>query len=515
MLWGAHGPPRTAATTPPRRPRGRGPATDGPPRRRMSARDGGPQPRVFLDGYNLALEQGTGVATYARHLSHAIGRLGAQTGVLYGTRASPSTDPLIREIAFFDERVGDPPKWLVALRRGYRLIGSPGGEVAERVPITGRVIATPFNDRLPHFDELWNAREVFQQAHAYFRVFRDRLPVRLVGAAAPALMHWTYPLPIHIPGRATRNIYTMHDLVPLRLPYTTLDHKRRYFRLHRLLARKAAHIVTVSEASKRDIVSLLGLPEERVTNTYQTVDIPRRFREIPAGEAAAEVAGSFGLEAGRYWLFFGAIEPKKNVGRLLQAFLASGVDGPLVIVGKKAWKSDQELRLLFDDHIRWLVQEGDSLRTRHKVMLLDYAPFRLLVNLIRGARAVLFPSLYEGFGLPAAEAMLLGTPVIASNTASLPEVVGDAALTVDPYDISALVGAIQALDRDGALRARLAHAGPRQAALFSPERSAERLAALYARLGVGDGALPPSPSGIAPAGGGGAAAFASAAAGAP
>ena len=92
-------------------------------------------------------------------------------------------------------------------------------------------------------------------------------------------------------------------------------------------------------------------------------------------------------------------------------------------------------------------------------MLLDYAPFRLLVNLIRGARAVLFPSLYEGFGLPALEAMLLGTPVVTSNTASMPEVVGDAAITVDPYDVAALVRAIQAVDGDAELRARLAEAG--------------------------------------------------------
>ena len=134
--------------------------------------------------------------------------------------------------------------------------------------------------------------------------------------------------------------------------------------------------------------------------------------------------------------------------------------------------------------MKYLVQEGSILRTRHRIMMLDYVPFRLLVNLIRGARAVLFPSLYEGFGLPALEAMLLGTPVITSNTASMPEVVGDAALQVDPYDISALVQAIQAVDRDPALRARLAEAGPRQAALFSPDRYAARLEALYTRLGV-------------------------------
>src|SRR5215213_4154406 len=198
----------------------------------------------------------------------------------------------------------------------------------------------------------------------------------------------------------------------------------------------------------------------------------------------AEVQGSFGLTAGQYWLFFGAIEPKKNVGRLIQAYLASGVPGPLVIVGKRAWKSDEELRLLYDDHVKYLVQEGSILRTRHRIMMLDYVPFRLLVNLIRGARAVLFPSLYEGFGLPALEAMLLGTPVVTSNTASMPEVVGDAAITVDPYDVAALVRAIQAVDGDPELRARLAEAGPRRAAYFSPERYAARLESLYGGLGL-------------------------------
>lgn len=436
--------------------------------------------RVFIDGYNLALDQGTGVATYARNLSFGLGSLGYHVGVLYGTRAAPSLDPLIREIAFFDERVGAPPRWLVALRRTRRLLRAPVGELAVRVPISGRVIATTFRDRMPHFDELWNAQDLFQQAHVHMRLFGTELKVTIPDR--PALVHWTYPVPVR--ARGARNIYTLHDLVPLRLPYTTLDNKRRYFRLNRRLGQGADHIVTVSEASKRDIVTLLGVPEERVTNTYQAVTIPRRFLDTPPETVAAEVRGSFGLESQSYWLFFGAIEPKKNVGRMIQAFLAADVPGPLVIVGKKAWKSDEELRLMFDDHIRTMVLEGATLRTRRKIILLDYAPFRLLVNLIRGARAVLFPSLYEGFGLPALEAMLIGTPVITSNTASMPEVVGDAALTIDPYDISALVAAIQAVERDEVLRARLAHAGPRRAALFSPERYAARLAALYAGLGV-------------------------------
>ncbi len=441
----------------------------------MSAR-----PRVFLDGYNLALDQGTGVATYARNLSFAMGRLGYETGVLYGTRAAPSLNPLIREIAFFDERVGDTALWLQILRRSHGLFRAPLGETARRVPITGTVISTTFNDRLPHFDEIWNARDLFQQAAAHQRFFNSRLRVNV--AERPKLMHWTYPLQLRMPGAL--NLYTLHDLVPLRLPYTTLDNKRRYWKLNRMLTRRADHIVTVSEASRRDIINLLGCDPARVTNTYQAVDIPAKFRDLPLDMAHAEVRGSFGLEPGNYYLFFGAIEPKKNVGRMIQAYLASGVEAPLVIVGKKAWKSDDELRLIFDDHIRSLVQDGAVLRTKRKIILLDYAPFRLLVNLIRGARGVLFPSLYEGFGLPVLESMLLGAPVITSNTSSLPELVGDAALQVDPYDVAALVRAIQAVDGDPELRARLAAAGPERAALFSPERYAERLGKLYTSLGV-------------------------------
>lgn len=438
------------------------------------------KPLIAIDGYNLALDQGTGVATYARNLSYRLGALGAEVSVLYGTRASPSLHPLIREIAFFDARVGKPPRWLKAVRDARRLASAPFGDTARQVPITGNVIRTAFETRMPHFDEIWNVQELFTVAQGQFGLFRRLMPVR--PPRPPRLMHWTYPVPVTMPG--TTNIYTMHDLVPLRLPYATLDNKRRYFRLSEKLARNADHIVTVSETSKRDIMSLLGVPEERITNTYQAVDIPRKFSEKPEGVARAEIEGSFGLGWKGYFLFFGAIEPKKNVGRLIEAFLASGSDLPLVILGKKAWQSEEELRLLHDDHIRYLAQEGSHLVTRRKIILLDYAPFRLLVSLVRGAKAVLFPSLYEGFGLPVLEAMHLGTPVMTSNTASLPEVAGDAALLVDPYDTRAMAEAIQALDRQPELRAELAARGPKRAALFDNAAYERRLVDLYAKLGV-------------------------------
>jgi glycosyltransferase involved in cell wall biosynthesis len=454
------------------------------------------RPRIFIDGYNLALDQGTGVATYARNLSFRLGALGAEVGVLYGTRAAPSLNPLIREIAFFDSRVGETAALLRFLREAKRVIQGPLGEFATQVPITGNVISRTFENRMPHFDHVWNVRDLFRFSLEHFKIWSNRVTVRM--PQTPQIMQWTYPLPLRVHG--AKNIYTLHDLVPLRLPYTTLDNKRRYFKLCRMLVKKADHIVTVSETSRSDIINLLGCPPEKVTNTYQSVEIPRALAEKPLVQAQDEVLGSFGLPWKEYFLFFGAIEPKKNVARLIEAYLASGVERPLVILGKQAWKSEEELRLLYEDHQRWVLPRtneqvtANQRRLRDRIILLDYAPFRLLVSLIRGARAVMFPSLYEGFGLPALEAMKLGTPVMTSNTASLPEVVGDAAVKVDPYNVRAMVEAIRALDGDEELRGWLQEEGPKRAALFSAEAYEKRLAAMYAGLGVPLEQAPPAPA---------------------
>lgn len=445
------------------------------------------KPRIAIDGYNLALDQGTGVATYSRNLSRRLGALGAEVGVLYGQRGPRTDDDLLREVTLYDARPRPPhplKRMVDDIVRGVRL---SFGVDAMTVPMTDRIIRQGLEARLPHADRLWNVPEVFRAAVQGFgtnkRFGRIRLPDK------QDVMHWTYPLPLRIEG--TRNIYTIHDLVPLRMPYATLDVKRRYLGTCRRIAETADHIVTVSEASKRDIINLLGVAEDRISVTYQSVEIPARLAQKPEALARAEVQGAFGLEWQGYWLFFGAIEPKKNVGRLIEAYLASGSPWPLVICGKQAWQMRQELGLLYDDDQRVMADPGPidgvqalSRKLRDRVILLDYAPFRLLVSLIRGARSLLFPSLYEGFGLPALEAMLLGTPVLTSNTASLPEVVGDAALTIDPYDTRALAEGIQALDGDENLRAELSWRGPRRAALFDGDAYGRRLAEMYGKLGI-------------------------------
>ena len=157
-------------------------------------------------------------------------------------------------------------------------------------------------------------------------------------------MHCTYQLPLRAKGAC--NIYTIHDLVPLRLPFATLDNKRLSYRLLRKIAAEADHIVTVSENSKQDIVKMLGVPEERVTNTYEAVEFPRELTERSDDVVAEQLRGSFQLEFQNYLLFYGALEPKKNVARLLDAYMLSGADIPLVVTGAAGWGNDTETKML-------------------------------------------------------------------------------------------------------------------------------------------------------------------------
>ena len=429
-----------------------------------------PRGRIAIDGYNLALKQGTGVATYGRATATAIRRLGLGLDGVFGVNTPNHADPLRREVAYFDPPADTRRRNLINFLRGAAEVGAAWlrPPQARQIVTTGAVTPETARDRLPAFDRVWNHRRLFTLAQHHFRHTGQALRVHV--AEPPAVMHWTYPVPVELAG--CLNIYTVHDLVPLRLPDTTLDDKARHLRLLRLLVRRADRLVTVSEASRRDIVSLLDVAPERVTNTWQSVE---PFAPSTEADTQALVRGSLGLPPGSYLLFFGAIEPKKNVGRLLEAYYASGVTTPLVLVGKEAWSTDDELGLMR------AAQAGEG---SGRVIHLDHAPRVLLQALVRGARAVAFPSLYEGFGLPVAEAMAAGAAVLTSDRASLPEVAGDAALQVDPYDVPALSRALRRLDGDPALRAELGGRARAQAERFSPAAYAERLATLYRSLGV-------------------------------
>ena len=422
--------------------------------------------RIGIDGFNLALGRGTGVATYARTLSHCLTRMGHKVDVVYGMTITSRTPPPLREVIFFDSLGTEPaPRHTKVFSRRWindRRAEWLGTEAIE-VPMTSRVEHRGFSHRMPSCDRILNVTELFRAASRYFR--RTRRFLSITVPQAPAIMHWTYPLPIRLKG--ARNVYTVHDLVPLRLPYTTLDDKTYHYRLIAALAAQADALCTVSEASRRDILSFHPGVEDRLFNTYQSFRPNASALARTEAEVALELDGLFGRRPDGYFLFFGSLEPKKNIGRIIEAFLATDVSRPLVLVGAMAWKAENELLM-----IERATRSG---RIRH----LQYLPEPSLMTLIRGARGVLFPSLTEGFGLPVLEALSFGTPVLTSREGALPEVAGEAALFVDAYDTASIGAGIRRLDADDGVCAALRAAGPAQAARFDMASYETRLAAMY------------------------------------
>jgi glycosyltransferase involved in cell wall biosynthesis len=436
---------------------------------------------VGVDAFNISMLKGSGVATYGFNLNHSLRALGVETHLLYGPEQGLSKSPLVAEMSLFDAPVPpSPSRYIAGIVRDLQGLTSPLGRQARHIPASGAVITRQIARRAPPCDKLWGCGNLFRGAHMAYGAWGRFTPLTFEGQG-PGVMHWTYPLPIRAAGRP--NLYTIHDLVPIRLPYATLDNKRRYHDLCQEICATADGVVTVSEVSKRDIVDILKVDEKRVTVTHQSVDLPEAMLARDEAEVAREIEGMFGLGWGDYFIFFGAIEPKKNLARIIEAYLGSGVTAPLVIIGGKAWLDDDEVELMYEDLVELSLLRDGLIRRADRIRLYDYLPFSLLVSLIRGAKATLMPSLYEGFGLPVLESMLLGTPVLASTEGALPEVAGEAALLVDPYNAQEIRRAITVLDQDADVRAELVRRGAAQAAKFSPQAYRDRLAELYRPFG--------------------------------
>jgi len=297
---------------------------------------------------------------------------------------------------------------------------------------------------------------------------------RRLGISAPLealvgpvdVFHATNYLLTH-PVRRAKRVVSIYDLTLILFPEWHPAERLRRMAAGLCAAVAAAdRIIVVSRSTKADLVRHLAVDPERVAVVPGGVD--SSFRPLPRAEVEAVLA-PLGLAYGAYLLFLGTLEPRKNIVRLLDAVMKAGSDvGPLVLAGADGWGND-ELR----PRIAELARRG-------RVRALGYVPETLRPMLLGGARAFLYPSLYEGFGLPPLEAMACGTPVITSDVSSLPEVVGDAALLIDPHDVDGLAGAIRRLWDDEALRQDLRARGLARARDFSWERTARLTLEVYA-----------------------------------
>lgn len=432
---------------------------------------------VCIDGYNLALARGTGIATYGRSLLEAGKTLGLRTEAVFGPPFPRSLSNLVNETNLIGSTPASPKRsfFYITRRRLEKHLGSYGAK-AWPVEITGEVLWPEARGGMPAVDALWAADNLFHRAGRTFRDHGRPTPLKFDANSnrpKPDIMHWTTPLALHAPGCA--NIYTIHDLIPLKAPHTTVTDREAFIALHKHVARHADQIAVVSEATRQDVITLLGVAPERVTNTYQTLSISSAYTSRPSAEVASNLEGVFALGWKDYFIHFGAIEPKKNLGRIVEAYLASGSKRPLVIVGGRGWLQEDETALLKQ------TLAADS-GHKQRIRVYDYLTQSSLVDLIRGARALLFPSLYEGFGLPVLEAMTLGTAVLTSRSGALPEVAGDAAVTVEAENVDAIKMGVRALDADDDLVESLTQRGTLQAAKFSAAAYAERLQELYSKL---------------------------------
>jgi glycosyltransferase involved in cell wall biosynthesis len=264
-------------------------------------------------------------------------------------------------------------------------------------------------------------------------------------------------------------VLTVHDMIFKLFP----EHQKslNYWYLNATMpmyCRRAHAIITVSESSKRDIVAHYGIAPEKVTVVYEAA-APEFLR---GSQAAVELARKHYSLPEHFLLHVGTIEPRKNLSRLVEGLhllRERGLEIPLVVVGAKGWLYDELFRRVEELEI------GDD------ILFPGYVAANDLPALYGAATAAVVPSVYEGFGLPVLEAMACGTPVISSDTSSLPELGGEAAYYFDPYDLEGMANAIREIWTDADLRADMSQRGLEQAASFSWERAADETLRVYER----------------------------------
>lgn len=378
-------------------------------------------PPIGID-YTAAYEQGAGIGRYVREL----------------IRALAAEDP----------------------ETSYRLFVAGASR--------GRLPARPganFSWRPTRITPLWFAR--------LWHRLRLPLPVETFTGRVRLFHATDFTLPPTFPGTPT--LLTVHDLSFVRAPETATPVLKAY--LDRVVPRsvaRATHVLADSQATKDDLIALYGTPSDKVTVLLSGVS--EHFRPVDNPAARQVVRERYGIPPEPYILSVGTVQPRKNYARLMEALAMLGPSAAhvhLVIAGGRGW---------LDSPIYGAVK---TLGLEGRVHFTGFVADDDLPALYSDALCLAYPSLYEGFGFPVLEAFACETPVVTSKLSSMPEVAGDAALLVDPYDVAALSVALGQLLSEPDLRAELVARGKRQVAQFTWQRTARDLRAVYERLAPG------------------------------
>jgi glycosyltransferase involved in cell wall biosynthesis len=299
---------------------------------------------------------------------------------------------------------------------------------------------------------------------------RFQFLVRSLGADVFHVPHRA--VPYFLPGPY---VVTVHDLdqIIFREAFGSRLRAEARFQILRHGLRRARRILTVSEATRRDVVNLLGLPADRIEVIPNAID--DEFTQTVGEQELLRTLERYQVDY-PFLLYAGSIQPQKNLPRLVEAFAVVQAEleqhpryaGLRLIIIGDAVDAHPDLR-------RSVIRS----RMQQRVRFLGFVPIETLRVFYRSAAAFVFPSLYEGFGLPPLEAMAQGTPVVTSNTSSLPEVVGDAAVLVNPENVFDIARGIKQALIDEELRRELVARGRRQASLFSWDRAADRVLEVY------------------------------------
>ncbi len=277
-----------------------------------------------------------------------------------------------------------------------------------------------------------------------------------------------------LPGRGTKgNILTIHDLALEKYPafgkkkygakFSSWKTKKR--------ALSADHIIAVSQNSLEDIVKIVGVPRERISAIYNGVD--PFFMPDHERQSFLKIKEKYGIKKNQFILFTGTVEPRKNVKTLLKAFsrnrqLRKGCS--LVLAGGKGWKNE--------DMQQFILNEG----IQNELSITGYISREELRILYSFSACFVFPSIYEGFGMPILEAMACGAPVICSNSSSLPEVAGNAAITLDPLDVEGFSAWMETIITNEDLRRKLVQKGFERVKTFSWEEAARKTLKIYEKV---------------------------------